>query len=50
LKDKVENKKLVVVYFGEKDDKKFNIFQEVANHGSVAEKFEFFQVHDKECG
>lgn len=26
LKDKVDNKKLVLAYFGEKDDKKFNIF------------------------
>ena len=49
LKKKVEDNKLVVAYFGEKDDKKFTeVFQEVAQHASV-QKHQFFHINDKDC-
>lgn len=50
LKKKVEENKLVAAYFGEKDVKEFTeVFQEVATHPSVSEKYQFFHTSDKEC-
>lgn len=50
LKKKVEENKLVAAYFGENDDKKFTeIFQEVAQHSSISEKYQFVHLNDKDC-
>jgi len=49
LKEKVEATKLVLAYFGEVDDKGYQTYIEVAQDGTVGEKYQFFHINDKEC-
>lgn len=50
LKTKVEETKLAVAYFGDVDSREYKeVFLEVAQNPSVAEKFQFFHINDKEC-
>ena len=50
LKDKVENNKLVLAYFGEESDAEFkNFFIDLSGQGKIAEKFVFLNTNDKDC-
>jgi len=50
LKQKVEQNKLVVAYFGDKDVREYSeVYQSVASHATVGEKFTFVHLNDKEC-
>jgi protein disulfide-isomerase A1 len=50
LKKKTEQHKLVLAYFGDKSSEKApGIYLEVAQTGSVSEKYQFVHINDKEC-
>jgi len=50
LKEKIENTKLAVAYFGESTGREYNeIFLDVAQNPAVSEKYQFFHLNDKEC-
>jgi hypothetical protein len=50
LKAKVEEAKLVAVFFGELSGREYTtVYSEVNAHPSVSEKFQFFHIDDKSC-
>ena len=50
LKQKVESTKLLVAYIGEKDIREHSeVYQSVASHAQVSDKFSFVHLSDKEC-
>jgi len=50
LKKKTEQHKLILTYFGDKSDEKAHgIYHEVAQTGSVSEKYQFIHVNEKAC-
>lgn len=47
---KAKDNKVMVVYFGDINAKDHSqIYNEISQHGSVSEKFQFFHVNDKDC-
>jgi hypothetical protein len=50
LKKKVEETKLVVAFIGEKEAREYSeVYQSIANHAAVSDKFSFVHLNDKEC-
>ena len=50
LKQKAESTKLLVAYIGEKDIREHSeVYQQVAAHATVSDKFSFVHLSDKEC-
>lgn len=50
LKQKAQSTKLLVAYIGEKDIREHSeVYQQVASHAQVSDKFAFVHLSDKEC-
>ena len=50
LKEKADASKLAVAFFGETASREYTeIFLDVAQNPSVGEKYQFFNLNDKEC-
>jgi hypothetical protein len=49
LKKKAEDTKLVVAYIGDKEGKHSEVYNTIASHASVSDKFAFVHLNDKEC-